>query len=167
MNVFTRILLAIGILERHEHFANMRPISIDGEQKLILPKGASFRGNIETDVPVIIAGTFQGSVQTTGGAVMLLNSGTVQDGTISADLVEIYGSVKSSRIEGQDVEIYEGAHVGYQSKVVFDNLQVHKNARISGSYENRNEIKEAELMPQSIPANEEIIPVLSDRATGS
>jgi cytoskeletal protein CcmA (bactofilin family) len=141
MNVLLRALRRLGlyleIIEVRDRFETA--IYRDADV-LFLPASGQFKGFIETDLPVVLAGALDGSIVVHGtGSVDVLEGASVRNGMVSADAVTLKGVCSDVGIDVNTLHISETSGVAGDSYIRYNKLEKHLNSDVEGAMNKRKE----------------------------
>ena len=136
MNFFIRMCYKLGLFEDVVAFKRLEPLPRD---ILYVPAGYTMAGQIHTDLPVVIAGCVEGSVNVRGGGdIVVLEQGSINNGLVSANYVDLSGALRNAHIDVDRMYVHESGKVLGRSKLLYSKLGKHDDAQVDVSTRKRS-----------------------------
>lgn len=140
MNWLTRWALRLGLVAQSDVYARTEVLAPDC---LVIPSGVRAQGSLRTDVEIVVAGRFDGSLCIVGSAtIRVLAGGMVSGGVLSADTVRVQGELHHATVDANHVQLEASALVAGRSTVRYARLLTDPQASLNGLLEKRAQPRE-------------------------
>lgn len=146
-----RWAIKLGFLEEHESFGSVETFKSD---RLVVPAGRCFEGELHTDLPVIVAGEFRGAINIRGDGKLIFLKGAKGRGFFSANEVQVNTSLNDVVIDTNVLKVAETGAIEGDSEVRYDQIVKHLDAPINGRFGRRSTSRDgfANLVRVSAPS---------------
>lgn len=140
MNLLLRAAYKLGLVEDIIAFEKLVPVP---NQVMYIPSGARVEGQIHSELPIVVAGCMEGTLNVRGeGELIILDKGEVNNGLLSANHVEVHGTVRNATIDVNRLNISKTGKVIGNNRLRYDRLSKHEDAPIEGQIAKRKTIRD-------------------------
>lgn len=135
LNLFLRAAYKLGLVEDVVTFEKLVPVP---SNVMYIPAGAKVEGQIHTELPIVVAGCMEGTLNVRGDAdLIVLDKGEINNGLVSANNVEIHGTVRNARLDVNRLNITKTGKVIGKTQVRYDKISLDVDAPIEGHLSKR------------------------------
>jgi len=135
MNLLLRLAYKLGLIEDRVAFRTLTPLPRD---ILYIPAGYRVEGQIHTELPVVVAGTMDGSINIRGDAdLVILKEGSINNGLVSANFVDVSGSLRNAHIDVCRLFIHDTGKVLGRSQILYEKLGKHPDSQMDATSKKR------------------------------
>lgn len=140
MNLLLRAAYKLGLIEDIVAFEKLVPVP---NKVMYIPSGAKVEGQIHTELPIVVAGCMEGTLNVRGeGELIVLEKGEVNNGLVSANHVEVHGTVRNATIDVNRLNIAKTGKVVGNNRLRYDKLSKDEDAPIEGQIAKRKTIRD-------------------------